>query len=327
MSKLLCNITIPTYNRAVCLGKAIESALRQSYPDFTVTVVDDGSHDETPSVVRSYASDPRLAYVRLGRNVGTARAKNVGILLGRYDAITFHDSDDIVSDHKLLLQARAMMLEGHVADEILDWQALGHALGEQLHVDVVVGAYELVKMDGRVLRIDRRISLVDDFFPNLQFPAKTEGDWCLINAGLFRRSVFESLGGYLDSIEEDRELRNRAIAAGHVFYFVEQPLLTKIEMNDSLTVENSTGFRARRRIADRNQVWCRAAEYRHGLLGPAVAEQHAATMDLSDIVIEEFIRPELLQVAEDIPATEATREHLRAILRGEPGWTMEETGS
>lgn len=315
MTQLRCNITIPTFDRADCLPRAIESALRQSHLDFTVTVVDDGSTDETARVVRRYASDPRLSYIRLGRNMGTARAKNVGIALSRYDAITFHDSDDIVSEHKLLLQARAMQLEGHVADEILHWNALGHEEGSSLRVDVVVGAYDLVKMDGHVHRIDRRISLVDDFFPNLQFPSKTEGDWCLINAGLFRRDVFTSLGGYLDSIEEDRELRNRTIAAGHVYYYVETPLLTKIEEGDSLTVESATGFRAQKRIADRREVWRRASDYRRGILGPAVIEHSRAPIDLEDLVVEEVLGSHLLELDPSLPMTDGTRAHLSNVLR------------
>lgn len=269
-------------------------------------MVDDGSSDDTSRVLRRYASEPRFAAVRLGKNVGTAQAKNVSVLLSRYDAITFHDSDDIPEEHKVLLQARAMSLTAHRADEILDWRPLGHAPGSALEVDVVVGAYRLLKLDGRVFLIDKRVSLVDDFFPNLQFPSKTEGDWCLINAGLFRRRVFEQLGGYLDSIEEDRELRNRTIAAGCIYYFVPEPLLTKIEMEDSLTIAKETSFTARRRLCDREEVWRRNAQYRRGLLGPRVADASRVTIDLSDIQIEEVIGQGHLCLNRDIPATAET---------------------
>ena len=93
------NVTIPTFNRADGpLQRAIEGALAQTHIDLSVTVVDDGSTDATAAVLRQYASDDRFAAIRLGRNVGTARAKNVGLYLGRYDAITFHDSDDVVEE-------------------------------------------------------------------------------------------------------------------------------------------------------------------------------------------------------------------------------------
>lgn len=310
----LVNITIPTYNRASCLDKAIDAALRQSWDRFTVTVVDDGSTDDTASVVRRYASDPRFSCIRLGKNVGTAQAKNVSILLSDYDAITFHDSDDIPSQHKLLLQARALCLPGHRADAILDWESMGHSPGCDLSVDVVVGAYDLVKMDGSVHRIAKRVSLLDDFFPNVQFPSKTEGDWCLINAGLFRRNVFERLGGYLDSIEEDRELRNRTIAAGCVYYFVDESLLTKIERSDSLTIADGTSFEGEQRLGDRREVWRRNQRYLTGLRGPSVADEMSVTIDASEIVIEELVNPHLLHPNTGVPATEGSWERLRGVL-------------
>ena len=283
-----------------------------------MTVVDDGSTDDTPRVLRQYASEARFSSIRLGKNVGTANAKNVGILCSAYDAITFHDSDDIPCEHKLLLQARAMMLDGHVADEILDWRAVGHEPHGRLEVDVVVGAYTLVKMDGSVHPIRRRISLVDDFFPNVQFPARTEGDWCLVNAGLFRRGVFERLGGFLDSIEEDRELRNRTIAAGCIYYFVEEPLLTKIEMNDSLTLGDDTGFKGLKRLHDRREVWRRNELYRTGILGKLVDEHARVVVDVPDLRIEDVIHPRLLTLNRQIAATERTWAALRELEQCKP---------
>lgn len=311
MSDPVVNVTIPTYNRAeTCLGRAIDAALRQTYARSTVTVIDDGSSDGTGALVRSYASEPRFSSIRLAENLGTAQAKNVSILCSRYDAITFHDSDDVPSDNKVLLQQRALCLPGHRADDILDWGAIGHEPGCDLTVDVVVGGYDLLKMDGSVHYINKRISLVDDFFPNLQFPSKVEGDWCLINAGLFRRRIFEELGGYLDSIEEDRELRNRTIAAGCVYYFVDRALLTKIEMSDSLTIEEDTGYEGHVRRRDRDEVWRRNQMYRRGVVGPRVAGEARVTLDLSAAIIEEVVNPQNLTYNQAIPATEGTRESL-----------------
>lgn len=302
----LINITIPTLNRARLLPKSLDTALRQSYDNFNITVIDDGSSDETWQVLKNYESDSRISAIRLGENVGTAQAKNLGLMCSDYDAITFHDSDDLVSNHKILLQARALSIDEHFADEILDWSAIGHEPKTHLPVDVVVGAYTLVKMNGQVHHINKRISLVDDFFPNLQFPSKTEGDWCLINAGLFRRKIFERLGGFLDSIEEDREIRNRCIAAGAIFYFVEEPLLTKIEMSDSLTMTQQTGYKAQKRMVDRHEVWRRNQRYRSGALGKQVEEEMQTPVDLSEVIIEDVINPEQMTWQRNIPQTEAT---------------------
>ena len=99
-----CRIAIPTYNRAHLISRAVRSALDQSHPDTEVMVIDDGSTDDTEATVLNFKADPRFSYVKLARNVGTAAAKNVAIALGSFDAITFHDSDDIAERDKLLRQ-------------------------------------------------------------------------------------------------------------------------------------------------------------------------------------------------------------------------------
>jgi glycosyltransferase involved in cell wall biosynthesis len=316
---LSVSVVIPTYNRANgCLGRAIDGALGQSYAGVRVTVIDDGSTDNTASLVRGYASEPRFSSIRLGRNLGTAQAKNLGLLCCRYDAITFHDSDDSPHADKVLLQARALGLQGHVADNILNWEPFGYSAGQALLVDIAVGGYNLIKMDGSVHYINKRVSLLDDFFPQLQFPSKTEGDWCLVNCGLFRRSVFEKLGGFLDSIEEDRELRNRTIAAGCIYYFIDQPLLTKIEMTDSLTMQDMTGYRGHVRHRDREEVWRRVALYQSGRIGARVASDTGVRIDLSSAIVEEVINAGNLAFQESIPATPATYAALRGMINSEP---------
>ncbi|WP_411826182.1 glycosyltransferase family 2 protein [Luteolibacter sp. AS25] len=302
-------IVIPTYNRASCLAGALRSALGQSYPDIRVIVIDDASSDDTGKVVEPFLNDSRVSYVKLGKNVGTALAKNLGIALSDCEAITFHDSDDEAERHKILLQTRAISLRGK-ADEILDWEILGYAPGSELAVDVVVGAHKFIKLDGSVFTIGKRVSLVDDFFPTIQSPSKTEGDWVLINSGLFRKSCFHRLGGYLDSVEEDRELRNRLLASGHIFHFIEEPLLTKVETAVSLTTDGDTGYRGERRRADREEVWKRNRVYRNGKWGRAAAEAGKVVVDFRAIEIEGIRNGGELVVDEDFPMTAGSRDHL-----------------
>jgi glycosyltransferase involved in cell wall biosynthesis len=64
------SIMIPTYNQAQWVGKAVESALAQSYADLEVIVCDDNSTDGTEEVVRSFGGDPRLKYYRNPTNLG-----------------------------------------------------------------------------------------------------------------------------------------------------------------------------------------------------------------------------------------------------------------
>ncbi|MEX0772321.1 MAG: glycosyltransferase family 2 protein [Balneolales bacterium] len=306
--KFKVNITIPTYNRDYCLDKAIKGALNQSYDQVTVTVVDDGSFDQSYEVARKYFDKPNFCYIKLGGNTGTAQAKNISLMCSDYDAITFHDSDDIPSEHKALMQARALTMAGHIADPILNWNTQGHQDGQQMSVDLVVGAHKMIKLDGSVHIMNKRISLIDDFFPTLQFPSKTEGDWILINSGMFRKNIFEEVGGFLDSVEEDREMRNRTIGCGYLYYFLEEPLLTKIEMDDSLTVSADTNYKATRRVKDRDEAWRRNKLFMQSMDKKTLKQKARVEVDLSGVEIDMVSNSSLLTFNEHIPCTRKTAD-------------------
>jgi glycosyltransferase involved in cell wall biosynthesis len=93
MSITKVSVIIPTYNRSHVIGRAIRSVLSQTYQDFEIIVVDDGSVDNTEEVVRSF-KDKRVNYVRYKENRGANAAKNVGVRTARGDFIGILDSDD-----------------------------------------------------------------------------------------------------------------------------------------------------------------------------------------------------------------------------------------
>jgi glycosyltransferase involved in cell wall biosynthesis len=95
MSKpVLFSIVIPTYNREHIILNTIRSAINQTYPDFEIIVVDDGSLDETEKVVKSL-SHPALHYYKK-ENAERGAARNFGIDKAKGDFLTFLDSDDIL---------------------------------------------------------------------------------------------------------------------------------------------------------------------------------------------------------------------------------------
>ncbi|OJF68804.1 hypothetical protein BK026_08380 [Alteromonas sp. V450] len=97
------SIVLPTYNRAATIGRAIESVLNQTYPDFELLIVDDGSTDNTEIVVAQYLKDPRVKYYKR-KNQGASAARNFGISVGTGDYVAFQDSDDEWLENKLALQ-------------------------------------------------------------------------------------------------------------------------------------------------------------------------------------------------------------------------------
>src|SRR5882672_407459 len=118
----LVSVIIPTYNRAAVVGAAIESVLDQTYRDFEVIVVDDGSTDETPATLNRYAD--RIRVVRQ-TNAGAAAARNRGIAASRSALIAFQDSDDLWLPHKLERQVALMQRAGPLVPCCLSNIALG----------------------------------------------------------------------------------------------------------------------------------------------------------------------------------------------------------
>lgn len=96
----LISVVIPTYNRATTLLAAAQSVLRQTYKDLELIIVDDGSTDNTASVVESL-QDERVRYISLECNQGACAARNRGIKESRGEYIAFQDSDDIWHSNKL----------------------------------------------------------------------------------------------------------------------------------------------------------------------------------------------------------------------------------
>lgn len=90
------SIIIATYNRAQLLPKAIASVIAQTYTNWELVVVDDGSTDTTDEVMRGYVHDPRIVLYRLAHNQGATAARNHGLTKATGDVIMVWDSDDLL---------------------------------------------------------------------------------------------------------------------------------------------------------------------------------------------------------------------------------------
>lgn len=105
MTRLDVSVVIPTHNRARELTRALRSVAAQSVPPREVIVVDDGSVDETPHVMKSQF--PWVRYIRQ-RNRGVSRARNAGIEIASGEWLAFLDSDDTWFPDKLERQHRLL---------------------------------------------------------------------------------------------------------------------------------------------------------------------------------------------------------------------------
>jgi glycosyltransferase involved in cell wall biosynthesis len=96
-------IVIPTYNRANLVGQALRSVFSQTYRDFEVIVVDDGSTDDTVDVLQPLVEQGLIRYV-YQKNQGESAARNRGIAEAKGQYIAFLDSDDLFEPTKLEIQ-------------------------------------------------------------------------------------------------------------------------------------------------------------------------------------------------------------------------------
>jgi len=130
----LVSVIIPAYNQSHYLGTAIESVLAQTYPNFEIIIVDDGSTDATRQVAHSFER-PDIRYV-YQVNAGLSAARNTGIRNSRGEYFAYLDSDDLFMPQKLDLlvaklkhdpqlgfvagQAQLINEHGEPLDEVFD---------------------------------------------------------------------------------------------------------------------------------------------------------------------------------------------------------------
>lgn len=174
------SVVIPTYERAEVLPRALESALSQTVRDLEVIVVDDGSTDDTPEVVRSVGDD-RVRYERLDANRGANAARNRGIELGAGRFVSFLDSDDELHPRHLervlatfeetgercagVFTAVRLVRDGRPAG--VSRAPPGRLTAGQICADNVVGGFSCVtfraSIFGRVGRLDESLASSQDY--------------------------------------------------------------------------------------------------------------------------------------------------------------------
>ena len=133
MSAPFISVVIPAYNGASFIREAIDSVFAQSFDDYDVLVVDDGSTDETRAIVESYGDRVRYHYQE---NQGLAVARNTGLRLagGRY--ITYLDADDIWEPDNLRVKAAVLRAQpdlGGVFSEFSVFDEQGPQQGRGSH--------------------------------------------------------------------------------------------------------------------------------------------------------------------------------------------------
>lgn len=188
-------MVIPTYNRAQSIREALDSVLCQTFGDFEVIVVDDGSTDDTAGVVRN-VTDPRIKYYYKA-NGERAAARNYGVAHARGMYVNFLDSDDVFYPNHL-----------QAAFEFLSVKS----------IEVCHFGYDIKGLDGKVLRVVKSIDSINRRI--------VSGNVLSCNGVFARKEVLQKHGFNEDrdlSSLEDWELWIR-LCSHFTFYHV--PLIT-----------------------------------------------------------------------------------------------------
>jgi len=198
MSKPLVSVIIPTFNRGYCLEESIRSVLQQSFVDFELIVVDDGSTDNTSELVARF---PAVKLIRLEKNRGVSFARNRGMVEAQGDCIAFLDSDDLWEKDKLASQVKWIERGFHAVytDEI--W----------------------IRNRVRVNPMNKHRKYSGDIF-RYCLPL------CIVSPSsvLLRAEVLREVGGFDESMPvcEDYDLWLR-IAKHYPFHFIAEKLIVK----------------------------------------------------------------------------------------------------
>lgn len=230
-NKPLVSIIIPTYNRSHLIGRAIMSVLNQSFQDFELIVVDDGSSDDTEARILDFQiQDKRIRYFRHNVNKGPAAARNTGIGLasGRY--IAFQDSDDEWMADKLEKQVN--ILNKSSSDIGMVYTGFVRVFS---HKKVYVPSARIKKKEG-----DLHHELVG-------------GNFIGMPTVLIKKECFEKVGIFDEHLPslEDWELFIR-VSKYYKFICIDEPLVITYESEDSISRVKTSNVKALKTIIEKH---------------------------------------------------------------------------
>ena len=230
----MISVVIPAYNAGQFIRRTIDSVLGQTYADYELIVVDDGSTDDTGEIVQSYG--PKVRYIHQ-QNAGDGPARNTGIAAANGEWIAFLDHDDEWLPDKLAAETDLLRRHPH-----LQWCATRYCQASRGQRRVI----------GDVPAVARLLGGKEYF--DSYFEAVAAGDAILIMTStmLVRKAVFKELGGF-DSCWKrcaDQDMWWRIAHTYPAIGYVTRPLSymhldVQSGLNKELVLQNKRGQQVR----------------------------------------------------------------------------------
>ena len=217
------SVVTPTYNRARFLPDAVTSVLSQTFGDFELIIVDDGSDDNTRDVLAPFLADRRVRYV-YQKNQGQSHARNLALKQATGDCIAFLDSDDVWAPDKL--EKQLAVLQANPGVDIVH--------GDEATIDEqgkVISFENMKRYSGRITRYllaDNSVS---------------------ITTALVRRRCFDEMGGFDTSVgvADDYELWLR-FSARYCYQYEPGIVASYRVMADQISSDKRRRYAANERI-------------------------------------------------------------------------------
>jgi len=226
------SVIIPTYNRAHLVGRAIQSVLNQTYQDFELIIVDDGSTDNTEEVIRKFQEhDKKIKYIKHDKNKGSSAARNTGIKASRGEYIAFQDSDDEWFPEKLKKQMEFF---------------------KNMPVEVGIVYSDMWRITGNI----KRYFYSPKIMPKHKIIYERALDYGVSNIGiqtsLIKKEVFDKAGMFDEKFSRfiDLEFFIR-LSKYYYFFHIEEPLVNYFDADKGISSNTKALITARKLILEK----------------------------------------------------------------------------
>jgi glycosyltransferase involved in cell wall biosynthesis len=246
------SVIVPAFNRSALLLEALQSVMSQSFSDWELIVIDDGSTDDTKQVVRNFQTQvtQHVRYL-FQQNQGPGAARQLGIETARGEYIAFLDSDDPWLAHHLLDSVVALN-----DNPDLDWvvspaRVVNRLSGEVIHENSFFPYGRLIAKLNIQTRKSGRISIITqrDFVEHvikLGFPGG-------LQTSVLRRHAIQGIRMRPYRAFEDQVFQIEAVLKGVRVAFFEEPHITYQVHDQNVSLANQVSQTSTKRVAVLNQ--------------------------------------------------------------------------
>ena len=207
MKKIFVSVVIPAKNAEKTIKKTLSSVFNQSYKNFEIVVVDDGSEDETGEILESFVKKKKIKLVKNKKSMGPAATRNLGVKNARGEIIFFTDSDCYAPKNwieTLLKEYKTKKIGG-------------------------VGGYLKPSQDNFIAKLEILQNRFLLGIKNEKIVDGTKTPMGYTNNASYRRKVLEEVGGFDESFPspagEDIDLKKRVFEKGYDVVYIPFPVI------------------------------------------------------------------------------------------------------